>query len=574
MSSSERSAESSAPRNSLSYRVTGSPFSAMLTAFVAVLVFVPAVLYGNFVYDDHIHIVNNARLRMPNGWWEVLTTPAFPGSLYRPITYLSYWIEAQLFSIKAWHFLALNALLHGVNTALLYKLISNLRLPNVAFITALIFAVHPIHTEVVANGVGRAELLALFFGLSGLIAFTRQRPGFAMLFFLLSALSKESGLVFPLLAFVLTIARDDDRYAESMVLSLFTIGVVLALRYFAVGAVLSPHAFDVIDNPLSTLDVPTRAVNALILLERYISLNIFPFPLSADYSFATIIPVTLASLPYLQLTLAVVLLFGGALALMRGYLIGFGLVWFFTAFLLTCNLFFPIGTAFAERLAYAPSIGICLVIASLAVELRSFIAQALLVFIVTALFAGITQLYLPAWTSDKALVEYQMGVYPNSVKMLVNYSVVKRDYGELAEAERAAKRALELHPKSDEAMFSLGVIYLRTERVEEGKSLLLRALEIVPDHTEILNVLARQSLREEDFDMARGIIDRGLRAEPLNDKLLAAKYLLAVAVQDFSGAKKIEEKLKAVGSEDRDYLRVREQLRAILRGAAREEEKE
>ena len=66
-----------------------------------------------------------------------------------------------------------------------------------ALVVALLFAVHPIHSEAVAAIVGRAELLSALFGLCFLLLHQRRRLWpVGALFFFLALCSKESGVAF------------------------------------------------------------------------------------------------------------------------------------------------------------------------------------------------------------------------------------------------------------------------------------------------------------------------------------------------------------------------------------------
>lgn len=95
---------------------------------------------------------------------------------YRPITHVSFAIEHGLFGVSARVSHLINVLLHAVTVLLVY-LVSRMMFPkgNLMFplLAALLFAVHPMHTEAVASIKNRDELLALLFGLSALYISTR-----------------------------------------------------------------------------------------------------------------------------------------------------------------------------------------------------------------------------------------------------------------------------------------------------------------------------------------------------------------------------------------------------------------
>jgi len=89
---------------------------------------------------------------------------------HRPLTLLSFLINTQISGIYSPAFRVFNLLLHVIITLLVFKLAVKLRLGRVlAIFAALIFAVHPLHTEAVIPTSGRAELLCGLFIILGLI---------------------------------------------------------------------------------------------------------------------------------------------------------------------------------------------------------------------------------------------------------------------------------------------------------------------------------------------------------------------------------------------------------------------
>src|SRR6185436_16880949 len=84
------------------------------------------------------------------------------GNLYRPFAVLTYAAQFALHGVRPAGYHVVNVLLHALASVLLLLLVrAILDDARVAFAAALLFAVHPIHTEAVSNIVGRAEVLAL-----------------------------------------------------------------------------------------------------------------------------------------------------------------------------------------------------------------------------------------------------------------------------------------------------------------------------------------------------------------------------------------------------------------------------
>src|SRR5205823_4118026 len=105
-------------------------------------------------------------------WW-----PKGISGLYRPLTSFSYWLNWTALgsghSVKGFHYV--NFAIHYANAFLVYVLMLKLyRRFWVAFFTAALFAVHPVAVESVTNIIGRADLLAAFCVLAGLLVYMRS----------------------------------------------------------------------------------------------------------------------------------------------------------------------------------------------------------------------------------------------------------------------------------------------------------------------------------------------------------------------------------------------------------------
>src|SRR5690348_5689337 len=112
-------------------------------------------LKNGFVYDDRTQVLNNPYIRNFHHLREIFATDVWsyrgaPGitNYYRPLMQLSYLLWFSLFGPHAFAFHVLNIL---VNAAVVVALFSTTRRMFgdrlTAFATALLFALHPIHTE-------------------------------------------------------------------------------------------------------------------------------------------------------------------------------------------------------------------------------------------------------------------------------------------------------------------------------------------------------------------------------------------------------------------------------------------
>ena len=159
----EKTAPPAAGRPSVRVRVLG-----MLALGVLVAVsYAPAVLWGGFVWDDRV-ITEAPPIRNWNGLWSIWFSPSdleFWEGHYWPLVYTTFWLEHKLWGFAPAGYHAVNVLLHGANTLLLWHVLLRLAVPG-AWIVAAVFAVHPLHVESVAWVLERKDVLSALFYLA------------------------------------------------------------------------------------------------------------------------------------------------------------------------------------------------------------------------------------------------------------------------------------------------------------------------------------------------------------------------------------------------------------------------
>uniref|UniRef100_A0A7S4BM56 DUF1736 domain-containing protein n=1 Tax=Chrysotila carterae TaxID=13221 RepID=A0A7S4BM56_CHRCT len=212
----------------------------LLPSAVGVLLFcTPKRVYGPFLYDDKAAVQGNPivignhsltealRLAFSKDFWgkDDLTDEKSHKS-FRPIVTLSYYANFELHGLSTWGYHLVNAVVHGINTALAYGLVRaaygwDPQSTRDAWVAAMLFAVHPVHCEAVQNMVGRAEVFMAFFYMLGFIAYAhlllgrgplapptsltpRAALGVVIMLFcsLCAMLCKETGVTLPLFCIV------------------------------------------------------------------------------------------------------------------------------------------------------------------------------------------------------------------------------------------------------------------------------------------------------------------------------------------------------------------------------------
>jgi len=338
-------------------------------------------LPGTFIGDDVDIVVRNPLVaKIDLG--AILSTDywgqGWNSGLYRPLTTLSFAVNRLVFGPGPLSFHVVNVLLHaGVAGLFCLTLLALGFGPPLALAAAALFAVHPIHADVVNIVVGRAELLAAFFLFAGLwLALAKSRRAWPLVLgcFLAALLSKEHAVVFlPLLVTADAFAAADPaaewhRRRPLYALLLAVTSCWLLLRWCVFHAVAAPPALVyAADNPLAGAGWLVRLLTAVKVNLLYLANLALPLRLQSVYS-GPGLPVVggvfsrwgLAALAYGAVCTA---------ALAQGWrgrrAAGFGIPLFFLGFAVNANVFFVATILMADRLAYLPSAGFCLAAAGL-----------------------------------------------------------------------------------------------------------------------------------------------------------------------------------------------------------------
>uniref|UniRef100_A0A0A9XPY3 dolichyl-phosphate-mannose--protein mannosyltransferase n=2 Tax=Lygus hesperus TaxID=30085 RepID=A0A0A9XPY3_LYGHE len=163
-------------------QVTRTPMAgpALLVCLAAVAVY-HNTLDAGFVYDDSRAILSNPDVvtsspiteMWKNDFWGTPLTEGGSHGSYRPLCVLSFRVNYWACGLRPLAFHAVNVALHGLASGLVYRTAKVLGSPAPTA-TALLFAVHPVHTEAVSGVVGRADVLSTIFFLLSFLTYTQH----------------------------------------------------------------------------------------------------------------------------------------------------------------------------------------------------------------------------------------------------------------------------------------------------------------------------------------------------------------------------------------------------------------
>ncbi len=452
--------------------------------------------------------------------------------LYRPLSLITFAIEWSIAPETPRLGHLMNALWYALTAALAFAALRRLlRGYSVLWPAAavLLFAVHPIHTEAVANIKSRDEILCLFFCLGALYAWVRalEHPSMrwhalALGSYLLALLSKESAVVFwgifPLAAWCFW----GKSARQSAVASLPLLGpvlVFLALRATVLGRVDSHFSISPMDNPIvEASGWAEHTATAFAVLWRYLRLLVFPEPLLSDYSYRHLSVVSWASAE----AIAGLLVYGGLLALAVWGLLSrrawaFAPAAFLSSMVLYSQLLVVIGTLLGERLLYTPSLWFCLGVAwalwrlfgvSLTDEgplptVKRLLPAVVLFALIAWLMSKQTLRRNADWSDNLTLFRTDVAKAPASVRLnngvgseLYQYLTAQDNLSEaeqeaiLKEIERYSQTALAIRP-NPVSLLNLGNVAATRKRYDEAIQHYEEALRLAPNYGILRINLAR-----------------------------------------------------------------------------------
>jgi len=442
----------------MAFRVSDFPLQAKLSlilGLVSLLVYANTLKNG-FVFDDFVLIKYNAAVNKGiAGIPEIFTTPYFKGKInvsfdyYRPLSIVLFAIEYEIFGDTPFAGHLVNILLFSGCVLLLFFFLDNLfeqKKTGVAFIACLLFAVHPVNTEVVANIKSSDQLLCFFFAFSALdmyIKFVQKgkilQAITGSIFFFLSLLSKETAIVLlAIIPLVFFFYRNEQKRRSVYIIAGAAVAasVYLAIRYAVLGSFVTGNhsSFSFLDNILvHAPSIDSRYATPVYVLGYYIRLLFVPYPLICDYSYNTI-PFMYFSNIKVLLSLAVylILITVGVYRVVKKHKdpFAFAIMYFLVCIALFSNIFFLIAGIMAERFLFFAVVGYCLLVALIIEKwtgLREpgdgFLINKKAIFIITPILLIYSVLTIKRncqWSDSNTLFTTDLPKAPNNWHLLYN----------------------------------------------------------------------------------------------------------------------------------------------------------
>jgi hypothetical protein len=277
--------------------------------------------------------------------------------------------------------------------------------------------------------------------------------------------------------------------------------VYLLIRFSIVGVGSTQENTDVLNNPYMFASPTEKLATKIEVLNQYLKLMFYPYPLSSDYSYSTIPYTNFAdpkvwfSIGFTLLLLVLTLYF-----FKKRNILSFALAFYLLHLFMISNLVMDIGATMGERLVYHSSFGFAFVIAVLFDLLTTSMntkskQTALIVFglLITLPCASIVMERNDAWTNDKKLFTTDAWTVPNSALVNGNAGKAYVDLSEMEanksmEKELLGKallhlhRSVKIHDKYVNGYLNLGVVYFKLNNYVKAEEYWRIAQKIYPNN--------------------------------------------------------------------------------------------
>lgn len=505
--------------------------SGLIFAF-SFLMYANTLTHG-FVLDDAIVITDNMyTTKGVEGIPGILSKETFfgffkvegketlvSGGRYRPMTLVLFAMVYQVAGASPFVFHLLTILLFALTCVVLYRTLLLLLAPRgddyaalFSWLAALLFAAHPIHTEVVDNIKGCDEIVTLLGSLATLYFVVKAHDSgqqkwslLAGVIFFLACLSKENAVTFvAVIPLALWVFRGAS--AAAILKNMAPVAVAFLAFFFIRGTILNwkfgGAPMELMNNPYLKLQGnqwvaftgAEKLATIFYTLLKYVQLLFVPHPLTHDYYPRTIDIMTFSN----GAVLLSVLLYAG----MSYYAISglgkrdplrFGILFYLLTLSIVSNIVFPIGTNMGERFAFMPSVGFCMVLASLLYWFRSKMNN---LNVLLGVFGAIIVLFSlktitrnPAWASNEKLFFSDVSVSRKSAKIQnacggILFDRATKETNEVRRNELCNQalshlnQAIEIYPNYSDAYVSRGGANYYLKLYDQSISDYRRAVEL------------------------------------------------------------------------------------------------
>lgn len=462
--------------------------------FVLVFVLYFNTLNHQYVIDDQIVVTNNQLTQQGVSALPEIFSHSFlygydgrEDESYRPLSLATFAMERTFFEANPFMSHLLQVILYAFTIMILFKwlqLLFEKHNQMIAVIITILFAIHPLHTEVVANVKSRDELLCALLLFLSFYKFTvwlkhdkKLDLVFALSCYFLSLLSKETAVVavfvFPLIAWF---QRDNSIINTFKKSALFFAPFIMyfVIRYTVLANVMIESQIDPVANSLALAENQTDLLASnFSIFAKYFQLIFFPIALSWDYSVAQLPIVSFGNFAsMIGLVLMLVLIFLAIYAVLKKSFLGFGAFFFLSTFIITSNFLFLINCPLGERFMFLPILGILIIVVPFVFQinphsLKVFYLKNVVFYAFLGFFIVQTMQRNMDWKDNLSIYTAGVDTCPKSVKTHFNLGT---EYITLSKNTNNEESVKDLLNKAIESFQNAKKVYPKYVNIYENES--------------------------------------------------------------------------------------------------------
>lgn len=477
--------------------------------------------FGTLFWDDADFIVNNVYVQQTQldkfFTHQAVEGSGKPSNYFRPIQFSLYALTYKVFIAYPLPYHALSIIIHIAASIFVYVCIYTLFFKYYpqgkykhditilsSFVIATIFLAHPVQTEAVSYVSGMSDPLVALFGFVTLWFFLKtpvhKLPLVAIVLYICTLLSKESGMIFGGIIFLLWILaivhRKQSPRTFQQALSSFCVSVLPFFIISCVYLLYHTRVIQILDMALIFGDHPythsvlLRLVTFLSFLPEYLKISLFPITLYYDRDFSVTIPDSIWHLPsFLVLGVFITIfisLFYATKRNMSWSLSLFFFVSFFISFLPFSGILLINGLMY-EHFLYIPIIFLAgwITTTIFLITNKQNTQLVLIVLCITTLI--IIPLYIVRswkrqyeWNNPIRLYIQTLEHVPNSFRVRNNLAMEYQQSGETAKAIEEYNKVIELNPHIPNPYHNLGNLFFEKKQYAEAEQYFYKALEVDP----------------------------------------------------------------------------------------------
>jgi len=416
----------------------------------------------------------------------------------------------------------------------------------IAFITGVLFAIHPIHIESVAWITSRKDLLFVFFFLLSVVFYIGYSEKSQNLFryllvivcVIFALLSKIQAVSLPFIFLLVDYYYGKELKAK---LLLEKLPFFLLCLFFGWVNFIAQKEYGYIAYGYQYSN-PEKGIIFIYSISQYFIKVLIPYPLSVFYPYpfepGEPVPLSILAVPLIFITLVAILIY---LSRNEKKHIIFGLLFFLFNSIIVTTVSFHRDAVIADRYAYISSAGIFFIIAFVASfviskyrKLRIPVICTLLAIIIG--YSIVTFRRSMLWREPVKLFSNALSFYNDSDIILNTLAAQEIESGKFGEAIVHLDKAILISPSYSEAYFNRGIAQSKTGNFAASINDLSAAITLNPAYDEAYFARGNSYMKSNELDNAIHDFSTTIRLNPNHFGAFQNRAIVKGNLEDYTSA--------------------------------------